>query len=285
MITPNTIEGYIDHNGARIHYTSTGEGIALVFVHAGIADSRMWQPQVEFFSPRYRVVTFDLRGFGQTALTAEDYSNADDLKAVMDGLGIERAVLLGCSMGGSAVTNFALAYPQRTLALVPICSGIDGFEVEDSEGSLALWTQAQEAEKQHDFERFAEVVIHLWIVGQRRKPEDVDPSLRAFVKEMLRTSFDTPADLGKPIRPTPPTATRLGEIQTPTLVIGGREDVPEMEPYVRKLAGEIPGARLAVIADAGHLPGLERPAEFNRLVDAFLQDVLYSVNPHRNRSL
>jgi pimeloyl-ACP methyl ester carboxylesterase len=274
MTFPEAQEGFISHNGARIHYTSTGKGTPLIFVHAGIADSRMWQPQIEFFSPRYQVITFDLRGFGQTAMSANDFSSADDLKAVMDGLGIKQAVLLGCSMGGSAVINFTLQYPQRTLALVPICASIDGFEVEDSEASLAIWTQAQEARQQGNFERYAEHVIRLWIIGQRRKPEEVDPALRAFVKEMLRTSFDTPADQGKPIQPIPPAAGRLGEIQAPTLVIAGQEDVPEMEPYVQKLASDIPGARLVVIERAGHLPGLERPAEFNRLVADFLTEVL-----------
>lgn len=267
-------EGFVEFNGARIHFTGTGEGTALVFVHAGIADSRMWRPQIAFFSPRYRVITFDLRGFGQTAMAAGEYSNADDLEAVMDALGVEKAALVGCSMGGSAAINFALRNPQRALALVPVCSGVEGYEVEDTEGSLALWTQAQEARRQGDFECYAEAVCRLWVDGPRRKPEAVEPGVRAFVKEMLRTSFDTPGKSGKQVVPSPLMVNRLGEIRTPTLVIAGREDVPEMTPHIQKLSAEIQGARLAVIEGAGHLPGLEQPAEFNRLLDDFLNEVL-----------
>lgn len=274
MNVPQAREGFIACNGARIHYTSSGQGTALVFVHAGIADSRMWQPQVEYFSPRYRVITFDLRGFGQTAMVAGDYNLADDLRAVLDGLGIEKAAVIGCSMGGNAAINFAQQNPQRTLALVTVSSDVDGFESEDTEESERQWQVAVEAQRQHDFDRYAEVVLHLWIDGPRRKPQQVNPGVRAFVKEMLRTSFDTPQDLGKRVRYAPPAAQRLGEMRTPTLVIGGEEDIPEMAPYTAKISSGIPGARLAMIADAGHLPNLEHPAEFNRLLEDFLKEVL-----------
>ncbi|TLN14588.1 alpha/beta fold hydrolase, partial [bacterium] len=205
---------------------------------------------------------------------AGDYNNSDDLKAVLDALGIEKAVILGCSMGGSAAINFTLQNPQRVLALIPICAGVDGFEVEDTADSEAQWQQAVDAEKQKDFDRYAEIIVHLWIDGPRRKPEEVNPAVRAFVKDMLQTSLDTPEGLGNHIRPTPPAVERLREIHTPTLVIAGKEDVPEMAPYAAKLAAEIPGARLVVLANAGHLPNLERPAEFNRLLEGFLNDVL-----------
>lgn len=274
MTSPESTEGFIDHNDARIHYTSHGQGPVLAFVHAGIADCRMWQPQIEHFSSHYRVITFDLRGYGQTAMVAGEYSNADDLKAVLDAFGIEKAAILGCSMGGSAAINFTLQNPQRVQALIPICAGVDGYEVEDTADSEAQWQQAMEAEKQKDFDRYAEIIVHLWIDGPRRKPEEVNPAVRAFVKEMLRTSFDTPEGLGIHVRPTPPAVERLGEIHTPTLVIAGKEDVPEMAPFAEKLAADIPGARLVVLANAGHLPNLERPAEFNRLLEGFLNEVL-----------
>ncbi len=274
MRLPESHDGFIEHAGARIHYTSSGQGKALVFVHAGIADSRMWQPQIEYFAPRYRVVTFDLRGFGQTAMVAGDFSDAEDLRAVMDALAIEKAVVIGCSMGGSAVVNFALQNPLRITALVPVASGLDGFEVEDDEGSVAKWLQVEEAKNQKDFNRFAECVIRLWIDGPRRQTQEVDPAVRASVKEMLRTSFDTPEGLGKRIKLVPPVADRLGEIRVPTLVVAGSEDVPEMAFYAQKLSQDIPGARRHIFEKAGHLPSLEKPAEFNRLLDEFLKEVL-----------
>lgn len=274
MAIPQFREGFIEYNNTRIHYTRAGEGRALVFAHAGIADSRMWRPQVEHFSAHYQVITFDLRGYGQTVLAAGDYFLADDLQAVMDGLGIEKAVVIGCSMGGNTAINFTLQNPDRVLALVTVSSDVDGFEGQDTPESERQWQVAVEAQKRHDFDRYAEAVVHLWIDGPRRKPEEVNPRVRDFVKEMLRTSFDTPEGLGNRVRPAPPAVQRLGEIHTSTLVIGGEEDIPEMAPYTEKLSSSIPGARLAMIADAGHLPGLEHPAEFNRLLEDFLKSVL-----------
>ncbi|MRR10841.1 alpha/beta hydrolase, partial [bacterium] len=180
-------EGFIDFKGARIHFNSAGQGKALVFVHAAIADSRMWRAQVEYFSQRYRVITFDMRGFGQTAMVAGEYNTATDLGAVMDGLGIDQAVVIGCSMGGATAIDFTLHHPTRVLALVPVCAGISGFEVEVDAHTLTLLEQMDKVEKQRDFERFAELVVRYWIDGPRRKPEEVDPAVRTFVKEMLHT--------------------------------------------------------------------------------------------------
>ena len=267
-------DGFVEHGEAHIHFTSSGQGQLLVFVHAGIADSRMWAPQIEYFSPHYSVVTFDLRGFGQSAMAAGAFSDAEDLLAVMDALAIEKAVVIGCSMGGSAAINFALQNPLRTLALVPVASGLDGFEVEDDEGSVAKWQQVEEAMQQKDFELYAECVIRLWIDGPRRKPDEVDPGVRSFVKEMLRTRFDTPEGLGRRIKLDPPAASRLGEIHVPALVIAGSEDIPEMAFFAQKVSQGIPGAQLHILEKAGHLPSLERPTEFNRLRDAFLKEVL-----------
>ncbi len=161
MGTAQIQEGFIDYNRARIHYTSVGQGQALIFVHAGIADSRMWQPQVEYFSQDCRVVTLDLRGYGQTAMVAGDFNLADDLKAVMDGLEIEKAVLIGCSMGGNTVINFTLQNPERVLALVTVSSDVNGFEGKDTQESERQWQAAVEARKRHDFDGYAEAVIHL----------------------------------------------------------------------------------------------------------------------------
>src|SRR5215213_7322991 len=119
--------GMAEVNGARIYYEVAGEGEPLVLVHAGIADSRMWEGQFKAFAERYRVIRHDMRGFGRTALVDGAYSHHEDLRTLLDKLKVERAHLVGCSMGGGAVLDFALEYPQRVGNLVLVGSAVGGF--------------------------------------------------------------------------------------------------------------------------------------------------------------
>src|SRR5215212_377472 len=114
----NTQTGTADVNGARQFYEVVGKGKSLVLVHAGIADGRMWDPQVGPFAERYRVVRYDMRGFGGSPAVAGAYSHHEDLRVLLDALCVEEAVLVGCSMGAKTVLDFALAYPERARALV-----------------------------------------------------------------------------------------------------------------------------------------------------------------------
>jgi pimeloyl-ACP methyl ester carboxylesterase len=105
---------------AELTGVEDGKGPALVFLHAGVADKRMWRDQMAAFADRYRVVAYDRRGFGETRYKPETFSHMQDLRAVLDGLGIEQASLVGCSQGGRFSVDFTLAYPQRVNKLVLI---------------------------------------------------------------------------------------------------------------------------------------------------------------------
>src|SRR5512147_2484007 len=110
--------GTIPIGDGQIYYESAGEGPALVLVHAGFVDSRMWDTQWEDFSRDHHVVRFDMRGYGRSSLLQGPVSRRDDLYQLLEGLGIERAILLGCSMGGGIVLDFALDHPERISALI-----------------------------------------------------------------------------------------------------------------------------------------------------------------------
>ena len=114
-------------NGALMYYEFAGEGETLVLVHAGIADNRMWEGQLAAFADSYRVIRYDMRGFGRTAMVEGSFSHHEDLRALLDALDVERAHLVGCSMGGGAVLDFALEYPQRAGNLVLVGSAVGGF--------------------------------------------------------------------------------------------------------------------------------------------------------------
>jgi 3-oxoadipate enol-lactonase len=109
-------------NGARIHYERSGTGFPVLLIHAGIADSRMWEPQAEAFDKRFDMVRPDLRGFGDTALPPAPYSGIADLVGLLDHLQIDRAHVIGCSMGGTLAIDLALEHPKRVERLVLVAA-------------------------------------------------------------------------------------------------------------------------------------------------------------------
>ncbi len=261
--------GTAEVNGARIYYESVGEGEPLVLVHAGIADSRMWESQLAAFADSYRVIRYDMRGFGRTAMVEGPFSHHEDLRALLDALGVERAHLVGCSMGGGAVFDFALEYPQRAGNLVLVGSAVGGFGPDFDPPKE--WDELVAADEAGDLELVSELEVGIWVVGPERSPDEVDSSVRNLVWEMnLIALRNEAAGLGEEWEPEPPAADRLPDVQAPTLLIVGDEDQPRVFAAADLLEKEIPNARKVVMHGTAHVPNMERPEEFNRLVLDFL---------------
>src|SRR5918997_6970617 len=174
--------GMAEVNGARIYYEVAGEGEPLVFVHAGIADSRMWEDQLLVFADRYRVIRYDMRGFGMTAMVDGPFSPHEDLRGLLDSLDVERAHLVGCSMGGGAVLDFALEYPQRVGNLVLAGSAVGGFAPDID--PPRQWDEILAADEAGGPERGSQLEGQGWVDGPRRAPEKVKSSIRDLVREM-----------------------------------------------------------------------------------------------------
>jgi pimeloyl-ACP methyl ester carboxylesterase len=263
--------GMAEVNGARIYHEVAGEGEPLVLVHAGIADSRMWEAQFAAFADHYRVIRYDMRGFGRTAMVEGPYSHHEDLRGLLDFLEIGRAHLVGCSMGGGAVLDFALEYPQRGGNLVLVGSAVGGFRPDFD--PPRQWDELVAAEEAGDLERISELEVQIWVDGPERSPEDVDTSVRDLVREMNLIALKNEASgLGEEWEPEPPAADRLPDIQAPTLLIVGGEDQPRVFAAAELLERELPNARKVVMPGTAHLPNMERPEEFNRTVLDFLED-------------
>ena len=112
-------------NGARIHYRRSGAGFPVVFLHAGVADSRMWEPQAAGLAEHFDVITPDMRGFGDSELPAGAWSPTADVLALMDALSLRQAPhLIGCSIGGRTAIDFALEHPERVSKLVLVGAGV-----------------------------------------------------------------------------------------------------------------------------------------------------------------
>jgi 3-oxoadipate enol-lactonase len=255
-------------NGARIHYERSGKGFPVLFIHAGIADSRMWEPQARAFAKQFDMVRPDLRGFGDTALPPAPYSGVADLDALLDHLRIDRAHVVGCSMGGTLALDLALEHPRRVERLVLIAAGVSGSNL--GAADAALFTEVEEADKAGDMDAVNRAEVRLWVDGPRRREGTAPATVRALVLDMNGRSLHTDWASAESQPVARPAIGRLGEIAAPTLVIVGDQDLPHCLANADLIASKVPGARKVLIKDAAHLPSLERPEEFNRVLLEFL---------------
>ncbi len=255
-------------NGARIHYERAGAGLPVFLLHAGIADYRMWEPQVAAFARHFDVIRPDMRGFGKSELPPVWWSPVGDLLALMDELRLKPAHVVGCSLGSMLAIDFALEHSERMSKLVLVGPGIAGARF--GKKYPELFAQAHAADEAGDLDALNRAQTRLFLDGPRRPEGYVKQPLRDLVLDMsaanLRSDFkhNTGADLD------PPAIERLEEITAPTLVVVGDQDVPSVFDAVEVLMERVPNARKAVIHDAAHLPNLEHPDEFNAVVLQFL---------------
>jgi 3-oxoadipate enol-lactonase len=264
--------GFADVNGVKLHYQVAGDGASLVLVHSGITDSRSWEPQLPAFTKKYRVLSYDMRGFGQSDVAHGKYSSSQDLAGMMAAAGMGPAALLGVSVGGSAVLDTALQHPEMVRALILVGSGISGRKHSVEYDQMIDEIDQLVVEKGLDAAIDREMEV--WLYGRGRTAADVDPQLRAAVREMdFYNSARYPPD-AEPQRIQPPAVGRLKEIRVPTLVIVGDRDVDDIRQAADELARGIDGARLVVMPGVAHVPNMERPEDFNRLVVEFLDSTI-----------
>lgn len=267
-MTP-TQTGFATLNGTTFYYEMAGTGEPLVLVHAGICDSRMWDDQFAVFAQQYQVVRYDLRGYGQTPPVAGAFAHHDDLFALLRYLGLERAHLLGCSMGGSACLDFALAYPDWVKTLTLVGSSPSGYRA--NRPLPAQLPAVDEALQRGDFAQAAELEVQIWMDGIGRTPDQLSPALRARVHAMDMIALQNEVlELGEPQPLDPPAVERLHELQLPTLLLVGDLDQPRILDAIAFMADRLPQVQQVVMPGTAHLPNLEQPTHFSELVLNFL---------------
>ena len=265
----NPQSGTIAVDGGRLWYEAAGEGAPVVLLHGGLWDSRMWEDQFEPLAERCRVVRYDLRGYGRSSRPEGSYSHSDDLKAVLDHLGIERASLVGLSLGAAIAIDFTLEHPDRVHALVLAAPGLGGYEW--SADLEKRYAPAEAALEKGEIERAAELELAIWTKRSRTKGEDHrDVRMREIAKENAHQVALDPALRQKL---DPPAIGRLGEIKAPTLVISGDKDLPDVKKIAALLLAGIPDARRAVMQGADHVVNMRRPADFTARLLGFLDQV------------
>jgi len=264
--------GFVAVNGTQIAYEVLGDGPPLVLIHGGYMDRSMWDDQVSRFAERYRVIRYDVRGFGASALPQVPYSDQHDLFALLTGLGVEKTALLGLSLGGRIALDFTLEHPEMVEALLLVGSPVGGFPInlisqEDLERQRVLSAPFDQAEQERDIPAMVEALMaHPTLV-----PSPQYPAARQRVRERLsQWSFAWVLDPAPRQELDPPAYGRLSEIQVPTLILLGAEDDPPLFQHADALERGIVGARRVTIAGTHHMPNMEKPEEFNAIVLEFL---------------
>lgn len=254
------IERFTLPDGARMAYERSGRGPATLLVHGFSLDLDMWREAAPRLAARRSVIAADLRGFGRSDPPAGPYTHMADLAALMDGLAIERAAVVGLSMGGGVALDFALAYPERVSALVAVDATLDGF-------AWAIDWDLRVRERSLDEIRTAWLASELLAWPQR------DPVVAAWMAQQVGAYPGWHWRHRNPhLRSTKPTIEQLAEIRAPTLALVGEHDLPDFRAIAEILARDIPGARLEVMPGVGHLPPMEAPEVTARLVLAFLDE-------------
>lgn len=267
-------ENFVQIDSARLYYEVAGQGRALVMIHAGVADHRQWNNEFHAFALRHRMIRYDMRGYGRSEPVSGEFTHLRDLIALLDHLDVARPiVLMGCSMGGGIAMDFALARPSEVAAVIMVGSGPSGLALDAP--VPAKFADVEMASKAGDLDRVCEIETQIWFDGTGRTPEQVNPSMRRLAYEMNRTVLGHEAKgLGKRLPDAQvPAAGRLGEIRVPVLVIVGEHDIPYIHAASEYMLERLSAATKVEIADAAHLPNMDHPQEFQRIVTRFLDTV------------
>ena len=253
--------------GVRLHWYEAGAGEAVLLLHAFPLSARMWTPQLEGLSPSRRWIAPDFRGFGSSGAGSEPFSMelfADDVAALLDHLGLERAALCGLSMGGYVAFAFWRHHRERIerLVLADTRAGAD-----DGPGRMRRRLASEEVRQRGAAAVPRLLLDRLLAAETRRTNARVTDGVLHMLEEVAPQSF---IRAQKAMGYRPDSSPIVDEIEVPALVIVGEHDPLGPVQEARVLADELPQGRLEVIPGAGHLPNLERPDHFNRLLGEFL---------------
>jgi len=264
-------KGFAEVNDTRLYYEIVGKGHPLVLIHGFSLNTKMWDDQFEAFAKRFKVIRYDVRGFGKSALPTigKEYSHTMDLKALLNQLGIDYAYIIGLSMGGGIALNFTLEYPEVTEALILADSILGGFQ-DWSKTRLELDELISKEAKEKGIEAGKEV----WKNCLLFKPAFEKPNVALRLKQMISDYSGWHLVNSDPSRSLdPPAIERLQEIKVPTLIIVGERDLPDLHKIADILNRKIQNSQKITLKGVGHMSNMETPNEFNKAVLNFLANV------------
>ena len=259
----------IEIGGAVLTGLEQGEGLPVVFLHAGVCDKRMWLSQMQAVADAgWHGIAYDRRGYGETTSPDEAFSHLDDLEAVLDALDIHAAVLVGCSMGGGLAVDFALANPGRVIGLVLIGTSITGAPWSANEAEKMIEAAEEDAWERGDLDMLNRVQAHEWLDGPRTASGRVGGAARTLFLDMNALALNKPPLTLE--QESPAAWPRVGQVGAPTLLMVGDEDFSALIDRHEHLSEEMPNAFAAVLEGVAHIPSIEKPELVNSMLLQFL---------------
>jgi len=257
---------YIKTDYGKIHYKIEGNGKPLIFIHGRTLDMRMWKPQIEHFRNNYQCISYDLDGFGKSAIPRTGYNRSETLKQLFKHLEIHRANVIALSLGVDVLINFVLQYPKYIKSMVLLSGAVSGWVYSDEFKSD--WNKIVKKAERGDLNEAKK----LWL------------NCKAFVSlkvnnaenyEILKQMIDDYSgwDLYKAPkhnRKIKNAIEELSKIKTPTLVITGKKDYSDFIENGRKMSRELENVKYVSLPNCGHMVNLEFPKKVNVLIEEFL---------------
>lgn len=261
--------GTIALNGTQLYYESAGRGPAVVLLHGGNLDRRMWDAQFLPLAREFRVLRYDLRGYGRSGPADAPFQAHADLRALLDSLGLARVSLVGLSGGGRIAIDFALAYPDRVHRLVLAAPGLSGWVFARTD--TAYFPEARRARERDD----AGALGLSWLGSAYMLPAMEHPELVGPLRDMVTTNGKAWMGIlkngDKERVANPPALHRTAELSMPTLLVVGSRDTPDIHAIADTLSATVPDLRRVTFQGAGHMVNMEQPQRFTDVVREFLR--------------
>ncbi|QOR68313.1 alpha/beta hydrolase [Cytobacillus suaedae] len=265
--------GVANINEASIYYEIVGNGKPLLLIHGLPIDSRMWDGQFEELSKQYKVIRFDLPGYGKSGAHDNDFSFVEDLKGLLDYLHIETVSIIGLSIGGQIGIDFSLDYPEKVESIVLVSNGIIGwtdFSTERKQFNEKINLSYQEG----NLEKTIELMCNGWVMGPNRNQDMVSKDVVNLFSEMVKETYAKEAKgKGRMLFPEKKAIERVEEIKIPTLLVTSEYDFPEFRKIAIFLHEKIEDSKITMIPGTAHMLNMEKPKEFNETVLDFLSEV------------
>jgi pimeloyl-ACP methyl ester carboxylesterase len=264
LVGQSSSSGYLKSGDDSIFYETEGSGNAIILIHDGLLHREIWDDQFSFFSRDFQVIRYDRRGYGKSSPATGSYTHQDDLKSLYERLKIDSAILVACSSGGALAIDFTIDNPQKVNGLVLVGAIVRGFpytsHMRNRGGHLP---DSFENDFQESIYYATDDPYNIYTKNTEAKKKAVD-MLNSYPKRMVTRQNFTRQQI--------PSYRRLNEIKTPTLVLIGEFDIPDVHAHAGAINAGIPHSRRLIIPESGHLIPLEQPMIFNETVKNFIID-------------
>jgi 3-oxoadipate enol-lactonase len=263
-------DGFAPVTDGRLYYQVAGSGDTMVLIHGNAGDHRHWNNQFEYLTSRFRVIRYDVRGYGRSSVpvVGAAYSDSADLAALLEYLDTDDAHIIGWSMGSGVAFDFATAFPERTKSLVSVGPWVNGYSSEAVDALIVQMGRVADAVAEGGAlagsNAFADLVL-----GESIFKESADEFMRKVGSEYSWWVFANPSPA---IALEPSAASQLSNLAIPVLVITAEHDLPACREIGKLIDSTVPNARQVLLKSTGHLMHIEKPAEFNTVLLAFLDD-------------